>query len=91
MDKAKQVELLKQALDEIPYLRGLPYRNGEFTVWQNKVCRLLESVYGQESAEYRRFVNAPGTVFIVRTETGQEQEYQRQLDCYEEAFKSLIN
>ena len=91
MDKAKQVELLKQTLDEIPYLRALHFRNGEFTAWKNKVGKMLESDYGKESAEYRRFVNAPGKAFIVRTETGQEQEYHRCLDCYEEALKSLVS
>ncbi len=91
MDKAKQVELLKQALDEIPYLRPLHFRNGEFTAWKNKVCQILESDYGKESAEYRRFVNAPGKAFIIRTELGQTQEYYRQLECYEEAIKSLMN
>ena len=90
MDKAKQEELLKQALDEIPHLRGLHFRNGEFTMWKNKASRMLESAYGLESIEYRRFVNAPGKAFIVLTEMGQEQEYNRQLDCYEEALKSLI-
>ena len=91
MDKAKQVELLKQALDEISHLRALHFRNGEFTVWKNKVCQILESDYGKESTECRRFVNAPGKAFIVRTETGQTQEYYRCLECYEEALKSLIN
>ncbi len=90
MDKSKEMGLLKQALDEIPSLRTLYYSNGEFKEWKNKVCRLLESAYGQESVEYRRFVNAPGKAFIVRTEMGQEQEYNRQLDCYEEVMKSLI-
>ncbi len=91
MDKAKQVELLKKALDEIPHLRALHFKNGEFAVWKNEVCRILELGYGKESAEYRRFVNAPGKTFIIRTELGQEQEYRQQLDCYEEALKSLMN
>jgi len=75
LDKAKQVELLKQKLDEIPYLRALHFKNGEFAAWKNKVCQMLESDYGKESAQ----------------ELGQEQEYGRQLDCYEEVLKSLIN
>lgn len=91
MDKEKQVEEIKQALDEILDLRRLHYKNGQVTAWQNKVCRMLEATYGKESAEYRRFVNAPGKAFIIRTELGQEQEYHRQLDCYEEVLKALIN
>ncbi len=90
MDKAKQLELLKQRLDEIPHLRGLHFRNGEFTAWKNKVCQILESGYSKDSAEYRRFVNAPGKAFVVGTETGRTQEYYRQLECYEDALKSLL-
>jgi len=91
LDKSKQVEPLKSALDEIPRLRRLTSRDGEFTMWKDEVCRILESEYGLKSTEYRRFANAPGTSFIVRTELGQEQEYQRQLDCYGEALKSLVD
>lgn len=91
MDKAKQVELLREAVEEIYHLRTLHYRNGEFAAWKDRVSKMLESAYGNESAECRRFVSAPGKAFIVRTELGQEQEYHRCLDCYEEALKSLIN
>ncbi len=91
MDKAKQVELLTQVLNEIPHLRTLQLGNHEFATWNSKVCSILESAYGKESVEYRRFVNAPGKAFIVLTELGQEQEYHRQLDYYEEALKSLVN
>ena len=85
MDKAKQQELVKQALNEIPYLRGLHYSNGEFKKWKNKVSGM------PESAEYRRFNNATGKYFSTRTETGLEQEYSYQLECYEDALKSMIN
>ncbi len=89
MDKTRGIEMLKQALDEVPNLRTLRLGNYELPMWRDRVCRMLESAYGKESAEYNRFVNAPGTAFIVRTEMGQDQEYHRQLDCYEEALKSL--
>ena len=91
MDKAKQEELVKQALKEIPYLRGLHHSNGEFKKWKNNALRMLESAYGPESKEYRRFANATGTHFVVRTESGLEQDYLWQLECYEDALKSLVN
>ncbi len=90
MDKPKQLGLLKQALDEIAYLRTLPYKNGEFGAWKNKVTHILEMDYGSDSPELRRFLNAPGKSFVVGTELGREQEYQRQLDCYEGALKSIV-
>ena len=78
------MEQLKQAVEEVNYLRTLHFRNG-------KVCKMLESAYGKESLEYKRFVNAPGTTFIARTEVGQQEDYHFRLDCYEAALKSLIN
>lgn len=90
MDKGKQVEVVKQALEGIYHLRTLHYSNGEFTAWQNRVLQTLDSAYGKESAESRRFVNAPGKAFLVRTETGQAEEYNRRLDCYEEVLKALL-
>ena len=91
MDRTKEIELLKQALDEIPYLRTLHFKNGEFSMWRGKVLHALESAYGKESTEYSRFVNAPGKVFIVRTEMGQQEDYHWRLDCYESVIRSLIN
>lgn len=91
MDKAQQMAQLKQAVEEVNYLRTLHFRNDEFNAWKDRVCRILESAYGKESLEYKRFVNAPGTTFITRTEVGQQEDYHFRLDCYEAALKSLIN
>lgn len=91
MDKANQVEQLQQALEGIYHLRSLHFSNGEFTAWQNRTLQMLESAYGKDTAECRRFINAPGKAFLVRTETGQRDEYDRRLDCYEEMLKSLMN
>ncbi len=89
MDKRKETAMIKQALDEIPRLRKLHYSNTDFRVWKDETLRTLESTYGQESNEYRRFVNSPGKFFVVRTEMGLGEEYNRQLDCYEDVLKSL--
>jgi hypothetical protein len=90
MDKAELTDLIKLALDGINFLRTLKYSNAEFPAWRNRVTELLEKAYGEDSPEYRRFVNAPGKSFVVRTETGLTDEYFRKLDCYESALKSLI-
>lgn len=82
--------ILKDALKEMPELRKLRYNNRQLEMWKEKVGRMIESVYGNGSAEYRRFMNAPGKAFVVRTEMGEQQEYHRQLDCYEEVLKALI-
>ena len=90
MDKQEQNDLLKLAIDGINFLRTQHFRNPEFPAWMGKVTQMLENIYGKDSVEYKRFINAPGKAFIVRTETGLTEEYLRKLDCYETALKSLI-
>jgi len=90
LDKAEQNQLIKLSIDGINFLRTLRYTNGEFPAWRNRVTELLKQAYGENSTEYRRFINAPGKSFIVRTETGMTEEYLRKLDCYETALKSLV-
>ncbi len=90
VDKAEQTQLIRLSIDGINFLRTLHHSNPEFPSWKNRVTELLKQVYGEDSIEYRRFVNAPGKAFVVRTETGMTEEYLRKLDCYETALKSLV-
>jgi len=90
VDKKEQNDLIKLAIDGINFLRTQHFRNAEFPAWMQRVTQMLEQIYGKDSAEYKRFMNAPGKAFIVRTETGLTEEYLRKLDCYEMALKSLI-
>ncbi len=90
MDKKEQADLIKLSIDGINFLRTAHYSNAEFPIWKNRVTELLKKIYGEDSTEYRRFINAPGKAFIVRTETGMTEEYMRKLDCYETALNSLI-
>jgi len=91
MDKTEAIALFKQSSGKIPHLRNLYYRNDEFKSWKESVLRILEQIYGKDSPEYRRFLNAPGTSFSVGTESGREQAYQYQLDCYEEVLNGLVS
>ena len=90
MDKQEQTDLIRLSIDGINFLRTLNFRNSEFPAWMARVTELLQRVYGEDSPEYKRFMNAPGKVFVVRTETGLAQEYARKLDCYESALRSLV-
>ena len=90
MDKKEQTDLIKLSIDGINFLRTLHYSNREFPSWRTRVTELLAKLYGEDTVEYRRFVNAPGKSFIVRTETAMTEEYLRKLECYESALKSLI-
>lgn len=90
MDTTQVNEQLKQALDEISGLRSLSYSNGEYNGWKSKVQRILETAYGQNSYQARRFTEAPGKSFVVHTELGLNQEYARQLDCYQGVLRSML-
>ncbi len=90
MDKAQEIEMLNQALEGLADLRTLQFGNHDLPAWKDKVSRMLELAYGKGSVQFNRFVNAPGKAFIVGTDMGRDQEYHRQLDCYEEALKSLL-
>jgi hypothetical protein len=91
MDKKEQTDLIRLSIDGINFLRTLHYSNHEFPSWRTRVTALLAKLYGEDSVEYRRFINAPGKAFIIRTENGMTEEYRRKLDCYETALKSLID
>ena len=87
---AKRETLVKQALEQLRYLQTLPHRNNEFKPWVDKTAAALKAECGAESTELRRFTNAPGTAFVIGTETGREQEYQRQLENYEEVLRAMV-
>jgi hypothetical protein len=91
LDKAEQQDLIKLSIDGINYLRTLRHNNSEFPAWRHRVSQLLDRIYGDNSVEYRRFINAPGKSFVVRTETAMIEEYLRKLECYEAALKTLID
>ncbi len=91
MNKPEVIALLKSALAEVLELRTLNHTNGQFTHWRDGVLRMLEKAYGPDSAQYRRFAEAPGKSFIVNTDLGLQQDYEFKLDCYESALKTLID
>jgi hypothetical protein len=90
LDKKELTDLIRLSITGIDVLRTMHYSNPEFKSWMNRVKELLIKAYGENSTEYRHFINAPGKSFIVRTETGMTEEYLRKLDCYESALKSFI-
>ena len=87
---SKREESITQALGQIRHLQSLSYKNNELKGWLDRTTAMLKTEFGAESAEVRRFTNAPGRAFTIGTETGKEQEYQRQIDCYEEVLKNLL-
>ena len=90
MDKKRAVELLKQALNEISHLRMLNLNNKEFDLWHNKVLDILEEAFGKTSTEWERFARAVSVYLPTYTNADKKKEYNRHLDEYETALKSII-
>lgn len=82
--------LLRNALDEVTHLRTLNLGNQEFELWLNKVLDILEMAFGKGSTEYERFVRAVRAFLPTYTKAERQKEYNRRLDEYETALKSII-
>ena len=90
MDVNKAVQLLKKALDDMNHLRTLHLGDQQFELWHNKVLDILEVAFGRNSSEYVRFTRAVSVLFPTYTKADQQKEYNRRLDEYETALKSIL-
>jgi len=91
MDKREAIELLKQALNEIPTLRGLPYDNQKFKLWRNGVGTIIK--YGLDEDDYDTFGSVQPLDFLddIGIENiEQSLDYPKKLKDYETALKSII-
>jgi hypothetical protein len=91
MDRDKALELLKQALDEIPKLRTLPPDKQQYQFWYVKVRNILELTFGIASREYDNFARAVGWDYLVYTNKGKRGKYNKELDAYEIALRAAIH
>ncbi|MEE9365232.1 MAG: TIR domain-containing protein [Dehalococcoidales bacterium] len=91
MDKRKALELLKQALIEIPELRKLHKNNQEFKLWQARVDTIIKR--GLASDDYENFDFVQAKYFPDELEIDHlslEEDYLPKLNDYETALKSII-
>ena len=88
MDKNKAVELLKQALLDIPKLRNLRYNNQEFKLWYEKVETIIKA--GLNNDDYLKFSKATVTVLLPLFDSEIQNAHLRSLKNYEIALKSMI-
>jgi hypothetical protein len=91
MDKSKAIELLKQALGEIPHLRELHYERDkqEFELWRDKVQNIIKAALGPDDLKRfssRRPVHVRGWF----PDDVYQQDYLDKLTDYETALKSII-
>ena len=93
MDKDKAIELLKQALTEIPRLRELHFDNQQYKLWRSKIRVILEDTFGSNSREYEVFSRS-GSQAHIRTplmpDSIHQDDYIANLTSHETALKSII-
>jgi len=90
VDVIEAIRLLKEALSEMANLRTLSPGNQEFELWRTKVSDILEVTFGKDSTEYSRFIRALRVSFPAFGKATRQEEYNRRLDEYETALKSII-
>jgi uncharacterized protein (TIGR02391 family) len=91
MDKKEAIELLKNALTEIPHLRELHYDNQEFELWFNKVKTITKNGLDEEDCETlssARLMSFP--MRGIAPESSFIEHYQKEITGYETALKSII-
>lgn len=91
MDEKRAVELLKQALNEIPRLRTLTPEKEQYDSWVGEVRNILELTFGLHSREFDNFSRAVRADYLVNTNEEKREKYNKELDAYETALKSAIH
>ena len=90
MDKNRAIQLLRQYVGEIAYLRKLHHRNEDLNPWDQKVRRLLEERFTRKSWEYKEFVGALTQLFRPTSDAEKQGAYNSYLDHKETALKRII-
>lgn len=91
MDTNRALELLIQAIDEIPSLRTHSRGNQQFDLWVETVCNILELTFSKNSREYDNFARAVTVNYIVHSDEEKRGKYNKELDAYETALRSALH
>ncbi len=89
MDKSEAIELLKQALTEIPQLKHIHHDNQQFILWHDKVRYIIMAAFDTE--DVKRFsswqsIHLKGLF----SDDVYQQDYLKRIQDYETALKSII-
>jgi len=91
MDKKRAIELLKQAVDEIPHLKTLHYQNDEIKLWLDKVGNMLRA--GLKPEDYSKYWPVFQALEILKgvyEDNIYQEEYLKKVTNYEIALKSIL-
>jgi len=90
MERGKAIELLKQALAEVPHLKELHHGNQECKLWHDKVLDIIKA--GLDADDVSRFL-ASMVIHVVGHWTSDDvyqENYLENLENHEIALKSII-
>lgn len=90
MDKDKAIELLKEALMDIPHLKELHHDNQEFRLWEDRVLDIIKA--GLDANDVERFLSRR-TMHVVSNQTPDDvyqKYYLEDLENCETGLKSII-
>ncbi|MFC1860650.1 TIGR02391 family protein, partial [Chloroflexota bacterium] len=92
MDKREAIQFLRDQIDELPTLVGLHYDNGDYLLWRNQIEDVLGNIFGRDSDEYKRFVDAHPKRPRTSTLDGSAEArwYIDEIKAREIALKSII-
>jgi len=91
MEKERAIELLIQAVDEIPHLKTLHYQNDEIKLWLDKVGNILRA--GLKPEDYSKYWPVSQALEILKgvyEDNIYQEEYLRKITDYELALKSIL-
>jgi len=90
MDKERAIDLLKQALTEIPNLREKHYDSQDFELWISKIKDIIKN--GLDEGDYMTFVEGPPRTKLSKNLPFERlnEHYQREITLSETALKSII-
>jgi len=89
MEKNKAIELLKQALNEIPQLSELHHDNQDFVLWHDRVQNIIKATL--DSDDLKRFASHRSVhIKGIFPDYVYQNDYIDRLTDYETALKSII-
>ena len=91
MDKGKAIQLLKEALSEIPHLKELKYDDPEFQLWRDKVEQIIKSGLSQD--DFKTFISTNLPILILdflTTSTARQDNHLKRLVEYGVNIEKII-
>ena len=90
IDERRAIELLKQALNEIPHLKELHHGNQEVQLWHDKVYNIIRAGLDVYDEVHFSVSGATSVAFRSLSDSARQKLYLEDLEGHETALKSII-